>query len=406
MNSTATAPYTTSRRNRLQKLAGTRTFWLRLLAVTLLAAVIGAALYHQLYGRWFESTEDAYASGNVVEVTPQLNGTIVEIGAEDNRLVSAGQVLVRFDDADTKVALDQAEASLAQTIRRVRGLYASAETQQAEQSRQEIAVIQAQIDLDRRAGLAETGAISQEELSHAELALKAAQQALASSRGQVKNTRALIDNTKVATHPEVLAAAATLRKAFLDHNRTSLRAPLAGYVTQRNAQVGRRVTAGLPLMSLVPLEQLWVDANFKETQLRHMRVGQPAEIHADIYGEDVTYHGRVASLGIGTGSAMSILPAQNATGNWIKIVQRVPVRITLDAKELRQHPLRLGLSMHVKVDMRDRNGPVLTASSSDKPVYSTGIYGDQLAKAEERIAAIIAANAGGNPPAAKASNGN
>lgn len=373
---------------------GRRRFLLLALAVLVVVAAIGYGIYYFVHGRWFESTEDAYANGNVIEITPQVAGTIVEIGAADNMLVTAGQPIVKLDPNDSAVALQQAEAALARTVRQVRGLYANVEGQSADLAAKEVALAKARADLERRRGLDTTGAVSKEEILHLQTAVEAAQRAVDVSREQLTTTRALIEDTSVATHPEVKAAAAAMRKAYLDYVRSTMRAPVAGYVTQRSAQVGQRVSPGMPLMALVPLDQLWVDANFKETQLAHMRVGQPVEVHSDLYGSDVTYHGRIESFGIGTGSAMSLLPAQNATGNWIKIVQRVPVRIALDPKELRQHPLRVGLSMHVEVNMHDRSGPMLTQSPSDKPIYATDVYTQQIAEADARISAIIQDNLG------------
>ena len=371
-----------------------RRFLLLALATLVVIAAIGYGIYYFLHGRWFESTEDAYANGNIVEITPQVAGTIVEIGAADNMLVGAGQPIVKLDPNDSAVALQQAEAALARTVRQVRGLYANVEGQSADLAAKEVALVKARADLERRRGLDVTGAVAKEEMVHLQTAVEAAQRAVDISREQLTTTSALIDDTSIATHPEVKAAAAAVRKAYLDYTRSTMRAPLAGYVTQRSAQVGQRVSPGMPLMALVPLDQLWVDANFKETQLQHMRIGQPVEVRSDLYGGDVVYHGRVESFGIGTGSAMSLLPAQNATGNWIKIVQRIPVRIALDPKELRAHPLRVGLSMHVAVNMHDRSGPTLAQSPAGKPIYSTDIYTQQIAEADARISTIIRGNLG------------
>ena len=384
--------------------SGRRRLMLITLAFIVVVAGLGYTAYYLLHGRWFEGTEDAYASGNVVEVTPQTTGTVVEISADDNTLVKAGQVLIRLDPNDSRVALDQAEAALARTVRQVRGLYANVDGQTADLAVKQVALARAREDVARRHGLETTGAIAKEECAHAESTLESAERALTASKEQLAGTRALIDETTIATHPDVKAAASNLRKAYLDYARSTLQASVTGYVTQRSAQVGQHVSAGLPLMALVPLDQMWVDANFKETQLQHMRIGQPVELHSDFYGSDVTYHGRVSSLGIGTGSSMSLLPAQNATGNWIKIVQRVPVRISLDAKELAEHPLRLGLSMQVEVNMHDRSGKMLTDSSIDKPVYATQIYTRQLVDAETLIKGIIHANAGSQAAGARAAS--
>ena len=386
--STATTTNTTSNGNNRRRM-----LLIGLVTILVVAAIISVAYYY-LHGRWFESTEDAYANGNVVMVTPLVSGTIVEIGAEDNTLVKAGQALIKLDPNDSQVALDQAEAALARAVRQVRGLYANVEGQIADVAAKQVALDRAHDDVERRRGLEVSGAIAKEDLAHMQAIFESAARALAMSREQLATTRALTENTAITTHFEVKAAASAVRKAFLDYSRSTLLASVNGYVTQRSAQLGQHVAVGLPLMALVPLEQLWIDANFKETQLEHMRIGQPVEVKSDVYGGSVVYHGRVASLGIGTGSAMSLLPAQNATGNWIKIVQRIPVRIALDPKELNEHPLRLGMSMHVEVNMHDRSGPVLSQSTVDKPAYTTAVFAQQLADAEARINTIIRANSG------------
>src|SRR5690606_23740506 len=292
-------------------------------------------------GRWHVDTDDAYVQGNVVGVTPQVGGTVVAIHAEDGMRVEAGQVLVELDPSDATVALEQAKANLAATVRQVRGLYAAVDAGRAGMRARQVAVERARADVARRTGLVASGAVSQEELAHARNELAAAQAALATAREDLVRNRALVDATSVASQPQVQAAAAQLRAAYLALQRARIVAPVSGYVAQRRAQLGERVQPGAALMSVIPLEQVWVEANFKETQLEKMRLGQPVVLTADVYGDAVEYHGRLASLGLGTGSAFSLLPAQNASGNWIKIVQRVPVRIELDGAQLAAHPLRL-----------------------------------------------------------------
>lgn len=373
---------------------GRRRLLLSALALAVLAAGASYTAWYLLHGRWFESTEDAYANGNVIQITPQLGGTVVAIGADDYGRVKAGQTLVELDPAETRVALEQAEAALARTVRQVRGLYSNAGSLAADVEAKKIALQRARADLARRQGLAATGAIPQEELAHAREGVEAAQSAFSATEHQLGTSRALVDDTALADHPDVRAASAVLRKAYLDYARSTLKAPVAGYLAQRSVQLGQRVQAGAPLMTLVPLDQLWVEANFKETQLAQMRIGQAVTLHSDLFGSDVEYHGRIAGLAMGTGSAFSLLPAQNATGNWIKIVQRVPVRIALDPTELRGHPLRIGLSMSVEVDLHDRSGAMLAQSAAVKPVASTSVYAQQLVEADAKIAAILRANSG------------
>ncbi|MBC3361793.1 efflux RND transporter periplasmic adaptor subunit [Pseudomonas sp. SWRI154] len=362
------------------------------LALIVILAGVGVWAWHELYGRWNESTDDAYVNGNVVEITPQITGTVVSIGADDGDLVREGQVLVQFDPNDAEVGLQSAQANLARTVRQVRGLYSNVDGMKAQVHAQEAEVQKAQENYNRRRNLAAGGAISQEELSHARDDLTSAQNALANARQQLKTTSALVDDTVVSSHPDVQAAAAQLRQAFLTNARSTLIAPVTGYVAKRTVQLGQRVQPGTALMAVIPLDQLWIDANFKETQLRDMRIGQPVDIEADLYGSDVKFSGTVDSLGAGTGSAFALLPAQNATGNWIKIVQRVPVRIHINAEELAKHPLRVGLSTLVNVNLHDQSGPVLAQQPPQKASFSTQVYDRQLADADAMITRLIHEN--------------
>ena len=366
-----------------------------LLAVVLLAG-IGWLLYHFMIGRWREDTDDAYVQGNVVTVTPQAGGTVVGINVEDGMRVEAGQTLVSFDASDADVAYAQAVANLAGAVRQVRGIYRAVDAGRAEIAAREVALAQAQADVSRRTGLVASGAVSAEELAHAKAQLAAAQAALSGSREQAARNRVLVDNSELRDNPQVLAAAAQLRAALLGKQRATIVAPTAGYIAKRNVQLGQRVAAGTALMAIIPLDEVWVDANFKETQLRKLRLGQPVELHSELYGDDVTYHGRLESLGMGTGSAFALLPAQNASGNWIKIVQRVPVRIALDKRELQQHPLRLGLSMHATVDLHEAGNGLLPAATANAPKLITDAYAKQLADADALIDRVIHDNLGGS----------
>ena len=362
-----------------------------LLAVIVLAG--GAWLaYYLLVARWHQHTDDAYVQGDIVSITPQTLGTVVAINAEDGMRVKAGQVLVQLDPNDAQVAYEQAAANLASTVRQVRGLYSSVDAAQADIAARQVAVQQARADVARRSGLVASGAVSAEELAHAKSQLQAAEAALSASRGQLSRNRALVDATTLATQPQVQAAAAQLRQAYLGLQRVEIVAPIDGFVAKRSVQLGQRVQPGAALMAVIPLEQAWVDANFKETQLRNMRLGQPVTLTADVYGDEVVYTGKLASLGLGTGSAFSLLPAQNASGNWIKIVQRVPVRIELDARQLQAHPLRLGMSMSVDVDVHAQDGDVLPAALPSKSLLATDAYAKQLHDADAVIEDIIVNN--------------
>ncbi|MCW8277928.1 efflux RND transporter periplasmic adaptor subunit [Pseudomonas sp. PCH199] len=369
--------------------SGKRKFMLLILAVAVALSGAGVWAYHDFYGRWSESTDDAYVNGNVVEITPLVTGTVVSIGADDGDLVHEGQVLVNFDPNDAEIGLQNAQAQLARTVRQVRGLYSNVDGMKAQVNAQQAEVQKAQDNFNRRKNLAAGGAISQEELSHARDDLTSAQNALANAKQQLKTTSALVDDTVVSSHPDVMAAAAQLRQAYLNNARSTLIAPVTGYVAKRTVQLGQRVQPGTALMAVIPLDQLWIDANFKETQLRDMRIGQPVEIETDLYGSSVKYSGTIDSLGAGTGSAFALLPAQNATGNWIKIVQRVPVRIHVNAQELAKNPLRVGLSTVVDVNLRDQSGPVLAQQPPQKASFSTNIYDSQLAEADAMITQLI-----------------
>ncbi|MFC6337960.1 HlyD family efflux transporter periplasmic adaptor subunit [Pseudomonas sp. CCM 7891] len=374
-----------------------------LLGLTLIVilGVVGVWGWYELYGRWNESTDDAYVNGNVVEITPLVTGTVVSIGADDGDLVHEGQVLINFDPNDAAVGLQSAQANLARTVRQVRGLYSNVDGMKAQVNAQKAEVQTAQDNYNRRKNLAQGGAISLEELSHARDSLTSAKNALANLEQQLKTTNALVDDTVISSHPDVQAAAAQLRQAYLANARSTLIAPVTGYVAKRTVQLGQRVQPGTALMAVIPLNQLWIDANFKETQLRQMRIGQAVEIESDIYGSDVKFNGTIDSLGAGTGSAFALLPAQNATGNWIKIVQRVPVRIHINADQLAEHPLRVGLSTLVNVDLRDQSGPVLAQQAPQKASFTTNVYDRQLVEADAMIDQLIHDNSLAAPKAAQ-----
>ncbi|WP_175817202.1 efflux RND transporter periplasmic adaptor subunit [Burkholderia diffusa] len=376
---------------------GKRKRMMTLLIAVIVIAAIAYGLYYFLVARFHEETDDAYVNGNVVQITPQVTGTVIAVKADDTQTVKAGDPLVVLDPADSQVALQQAEANLAQTVRQVRGLFVNDDQYRAQVALRQSDLSKAQDDLRRRMAVAQTGAVSQEEISHARDAVRAAQASVDAAQQQLASNRALTANTTIASHPNVMAAAAKVRDAYLANARNVLPAPVTGYVAKRSVQVGQRVSPGNPLMSVVPLNAVWVDANFKEVQLKHMRVGQPVELTADIYGSSAVYHGKVVGFSAGTGSAFSLLPAQNATGNWIKVVQRLPVRIEIDQKDLEKHPLRIGLSMQVDVDIKDEHGDQL--ANAQNTVYETNVFAKYGDEADAEIARIIAENAGGNAPA-------
>ncbi|WP_250476753.1 efflux RND transporter periplasmic adaptor subunit [Caballeronia sp. INML1] len=371
---------------------GKRRRLMTLIVLVIVIAAVAYGLYYFLVARFHEATDDAYVNGNVVQITPQVVGTVISVNADDTQTVKVGDPLVALDPADSKVALDQAEANLAQTVRQVRTFFVNNNQYEAQIALRRSDLSRAQDDLKRRMQVAQTGAVSQEEISHARDAVRSAQAALDAAEQELASNRSLTANTTIAEHPNVLAAAAKVRDSYINFARNTLPAPVTGYVAKRSVQVGQRVAPGNPLMAIVPLNAVWVDANFKEVQLKHMRIGQPVELTADLYGSSVVYHGKVIGFSAGTGSAFSLLPAQNATGNWIKVVQRLPVRIELDPKELEQHPLRIGLSMNVDVTIKNEEGGQL--GNARNTVYQTNVFDNYGAQADQEIARIIQQNAG------------
>jgi len=361
------------------------------------AGAIAWGVWWWLAGQWVETTDDAYVGGNVVQVTPQAAGTVIAVRADDTDFVKTGDELVRLDQADAKVALEQAEANLARAVRQVRALYATDGQLGATVTQRETELARAKQDLARREQASADGAVSREEIEHARDAVAASQAALSAASEQLVASRALTDGTTVAAHPDVAAAAAKVHEAFIAYARTTMPAPVSGFVAKRSVQVGQRVSAGTPLMAVVPLDQVWVDANFKESQLAEVRVGQTATVISDLYGNHVEYRGRVVGFGAGTGAAFALLPAQNATGNWIKVVQRVPVRVVLDPKEIAAHPLQIGLSLRVAIETRDRSGPRLPQAERAPAVQETNVFEAPERKAAERVVRIIQDNGGGKP---------
>ena len=367
--------------------------WLVVLGAAVIVLALAWLAWWLLYARFYESTDDAYVAGDLVNVMPQVSGTVVSIGADETDLVEAGQELVRLDATDARIALQDAEEQLARTVRQTHTVFATRDQSQAVVGQRRADLARAQSDYDRRRNLAASGAVSGEELGHAQDALKAARDSLVAAEKSLAASSALVGRTGVADNPDVRAAATQVERAWLALARTSVHAPVSGYLARRTVQLGERIAPGAPLMSIVPLGRLWLEANFREVQLRRMRIGQPVTVVADLYGGHVTYHGRVAGLGMGTGSAFALLPAQNATGNWIKVVQRVPVRITLDARELAAHPLRIGLSTVVTTDVRDSSGPQLAPSAREQPVLATRAFDIDRSEIRTRIQQIIEENA-------------
>ncbi|HEY6543987.1 MAG TPA: efflux RND transporter periplasmic adaptor subunit [Dokdonella sp.] len=369
-----------------------------LVGITLAFIAAGIAWYLLWTLVWSqrEVTEDAYVAGNQVMVSAQVPGTVVALLVDDTQRVEAGDVLVRLDSTDAEVALAKARSALANAVRQVRQQSAMAAQSDAAVAARRLDLARARADLARRAPLLADKAIAPEEVAHARTAVEVAASALDLAMRQGEAAHALVDGTGVADNAAVQQARAAFNEAWINAARNRIVAPVSGYIAQRSVQVGSRVQPGQSLMTVIALNDLWVDANFKESQLAHIRIGQPATVETDLYGSDVTFRGRVAGLAAGTGSAFALLPPQNASGNWIKVVQRVPVRIELDPGQLAKMPLRIGLSTHVRVDTHVRSGSVLPAAAPAAPVAETPVFTVDLARAEAEADAIIAAN---QPPA-------
>lgn len=364
------------------------------LTTLFLAAGVAYGAYWYLELRHYQNTDDAYVTGDIVPINPRVTGSVTAIMADNTDKVIAGQPLVKLDATDSQLALEQAETQLAETVRNTHKLMVDVGQLKANVQARQVALSQAMSDLTRFSALGRSDAISQQELQHAQDSVKQAQAELSAAQQQLLATQALVLNTPLAQQPAVQHAMQVVKQAWINLQRTTLVSPSNGYVAKRSVQLGSYVTPGTPLMAVIPLHSVWVDANFKETQLQNMRIGQPVTLVSDFYGDDVVYHGTVEGLSAGTGSAFSLLPPQNATGNWIKVVQRLPVRIRLEPKELDQHPLRIGLSMTVTVNTLDRDGNELATSIKQDAHSSTDALHVDMAPIEQRIAAILQQNQG------------
>ena len=395
------------------------------LGTLFLLIAIAVAAWLLLVARYRATTDNAYVAGNVIQITPQVSGTVLAVHADDTDFVAGGQLLVELDDADARIGLQSAEAALADAVRAVRGLYvgvgqsgavvaqrtADIERARQESARAEAELVRARDDFRRKEALYRDKFISADALQTARTALQAAEavraaaqagiaeagSALQGAREQKLGADLQVDRTSLETHPRVAAAAAKVREAYLALRRTRILAPASGHIARRKVQLGERVAPGAALMAVIPANQLWVDANFKETELGNVRIGQPVSLTSDFWGKAVEYHGKVQGLAAGTGAAFSVLPAQNASGNWIKIVQRLAVRIALDPAPMDQHPLRVGLSMRASIDTHDQSGPLLAREAVSDTRLSTDVFAESARDADALIARVIAANRAGKP---------
>ena len=365
-----------------------------LLLIALVFIVLGAlwAAYWVLVLSKRERTDDSYVNGNKVVISAQVSGTVIAVQADDTQLVKAGQVLVRLDPIDAQTNLSRMASALAKTVRQVRQERSTAEQYDSVIDTRKLELARAEADLAKREPLLADHAIAPEEVRHARESVELARAGLTQAVRQSTSSHALVDGTQVEDNPAVLEAKSAYRDAWIAAQRNAVVAPVTGYVAERSVQLGQHIQAGQALMTVIPLNSLWVDANFKEVQLRHLRIGQPAEVRSDLYGGSFIFHGHVKGMAAGTGAAFSLLPAQNASGNWIKVVQRVPVRIQIDDADLVKSPLRVGLSATVTVDTTSRDGPVLAMEASDAAVGDTQVYTQDLDKANAEADAVVHRN--------------
>jgi len=367
-----------------------------LILLTLLFIIIGVGwgAYWYLVLRHYESTDNAYVAGNQVQIQSQVSGSVMTVNVDNTDFVTSGTVLVELDPRDAELALDKAKTELANSVRQTRQHMVNSRQLQANIEVKRSELNRLQNDLKRREVLGSSHVIGKEELQHAREAVVSAKAALDMAIEQYNANQAIVLNSSIEKQPAVEQAATQVRNAWLTLQRTKIVSPVDGYVSRRSVQVGSQITPSTPLMAIVPSNGMWIDANFKETQLADMRIGQPTKVITDFYGKDIVFNGTVVGLDMGTGSAFSLLPAQDASGNWIKVVQRLPVRIALDENQLEEYPLRIGLSTEVTVDTLDKNGKVLSKGMRDTPAYHTAALAVDMSPADKIVTEIINNNLG------------
>lgn len=365
-----------------------------MLLFTLLIAILGIAwfLYWYFYLSYYQSTDDAYANGNFIVVNSAIPGSVVSYYADNTDLVNEGQLLVQLDRTNYQVTFDRELATLASVVLEVRQLYDNVKISQANLDNRKATLERTQYDFNNRSNLVGSGAVSNEDFVHAKNDLAIAEYNFRQAQFQLQSAEAAAGNTPVEQHPLIEKQKSNVRSAYYNLRHCSIYAPATGYVAQRTVEVGKWVTPQTALMAIIPTTYVWVDANFKETQLYNMRIGQPATVWLDIYGSKVKYEGKVLGIASGTGSVFSLIPPQNATGNWIKIVQRLPVRISLDPETVQKYPLRLGLSANVDVDVRNQDLPLLAPVASTAPVGETAVFDIEMQAANKMIDTIVQEN--------------
>lgn len=364
-------------------------------ALILISALI--FFYWWKWSRFDEYTNDAYVSGNLLYVTPQVSAAITKVYVNDTQLVESGHLLLELDPTDFELDLEENKQNLAQVIRDVSELFIQTKQAEAQTLAVKAEFIKKAEDFERRYALVSSGGVSQEDFSHAEREMQNAYFTLAAAEQQYFSLFAQVKNTTVSKHPRVLYAAEKLKKSFVNLSRCKIYAPNGGLIAQRSAQVGQRTQLASPLMAIVPLDQMWVDANYREDQIGSMQIGQNASLTTDIYGSKCLFHGKIIGIGGGTGSVFSLLPPQNATGNWIKIVQRVPVRIQINQEECKERPLRLGLSVEVHTDIHPINSSAIPVLAGSTALYETDVFNSEESGADSLIKQIILENLSFSP---------
>ncbi|EKT59452.1 multidrug efflux MFS transporter periplasmic adaptor subunit EmrA [Providencia sneebia] len=365
-----------------------------LLMLFFIAIGVGWSIYWFLVLRHYESTDNAYVAGNQVQIQSQISGSVMTVNVDNTDFVKSGEILVELDPRDAELSLDKAKTTLANSVRQSHQQIINSRQYQANIDMKKSELVRLQNDLKRREVLGSSNLIGKEELQHAREAVVSARAALEVAVEQLNANNAIVLDTPLAKQPAVEQAATEVRNAWLALQRTKIVSPVDGYVSRRSVQVGSQITTATPLMAIVPSQGMWIDANFKETQLADMRIGQPAKVTLDFYGKDIVFNGTVVGLDMGTGSAFSLLPSQNATGNWIKVVQRLPVRIALEPTQLEKYPLRIGLSTEVTVDTLNKDGKVLSKDMRSAPAYHTSALAIDMSPADKIVTEIINNNSG------------
>ncbi|WP_052436039.1 HlyD family efflux transporter periplasmic adaptor subunit [Neochlamydia sp. EPS4] len=381
-SSSPLSPSNTIKRNR--KLWG--------FTLILVLASLSWGLLYVLYLQGYETTDDAYASGNMININPSITGSVIAYYVDDTDFVTEGQLLVQLDQTEYLLKYEHSLASLASTVLKVRQLYEKVKASQSTLEARKIALSKANYDYENRSHLVEMQAISKEEYTHSKADLSIAKATHQIAEAELAAAIAAVGNTSLECHPLLIEAKSQVRKSYYDLQHCRIYAPATGYVAQRTVNVGQSVRPQTPLMAIISQNDYWVEANFKETQLKFMRIGQPATINFDMYGSKIEYVGKVVGIASGSGSNFSLIPPQNATGNWIKIVQRLPVRISVEPEQMKKYPLRLGISAKVKVDISNQDLPMLASTSPGRPLAATTVFNVHLEPIDHVIDEVIQAN--------------